>query len=127
MKPKIGTPALRRAPSSPTFWNRDAERYSRLQSEGGRACGVARRAYETAVKDFMRFVGIRRPEEFRIVTRAHTIARRDELARRGLSGSTIRHRLASLASLFEYLSRDGRSQPQSRRLQLRVHRQQLRV
>ena len=33
-----------------------------------------RRAYETAVKDFMRFTGIRRPEEFRIVTRAHIIA-----------------------------------------------------
>src|ERR1700689_4527136 len=62
-----------------------------------------RRAYETAVKDFMRFTGIRRPEEFRIVTRAHIIAWRDELAHRGLGGSTIRHRLASLASLFEYL------------------------
>ena len=62
-----------------------------------------RRAYETAVKDFMHFVGIRRPEEFRIVTCAHIIAWRDELARRGLGGSTIRHRLASLASLFEYL------------------------
>jgi hypothetical protein len=64
---------------------------------------VSRRAYETAVKDFMRFTGIRRPEEFRIVTRAHIIAWRDELAQRGLGGSTIRHRLASLASLFEYL------------------------
>ena len=30
-----------------------------------------RRAYENAVKDFMRFAGIRRPEEFRTVTRAH--------------------------------------------------------
>jgi site-specific recombinase XerD len=58
-----------------------------------------RRAYETAVKDFMRFVGIRRPEEFRIVTRAHIIAWRDELAHRGLGGSTIRHRLASLAAV----------------------------
>src|SRR5271154_6754706 len=52
-----------------------------------------RRAYETAVKDFMRFTGIGRPQEFRIVTRAHIIAWRDQ----------IRHRLASLASLFEYL------------------------
>jgi integrase/recombinase XerD len=62
-----------------------------------------RRAYENAVKDFMRFAGIRRPEEFRTVTRAHLIAWRDELGRRGLGGATIRHRLASLASLFEYL------------------------
>jgi len=30
-----------------------------------------RRAYENAVKDFMQFAGIRRPEEFRAVTRAH--------------------------------------------------------
>ena len=62
-----------------------------------------RRAYENAVGDFMRFAGIERPEEFRTVTRAHIIAWRDELGRRGLGGSTIRHRLASLASLFEYL------------------------
>jgi len=62
-----------------------------------------RRAYENAVRDFMRFTGILRPEEFRTVTRAHIIAWRDDLVRRGLGGSTIRHRLASLASLFEYL------------------------
>jgi site-specific recombinase XerD len=62
-----------------------------------------KRAYENAVRDFMLFTGIARPEEFRIVTRAHIIAWRDDLVRRGLGGSTIRHRLASLASLFEYL------------------------
>jgi site-specific recombinase XerC len=62
-----------------------------------------RRAYENAIRDFMRFTGIARPEEFRAVTRAHIIAWRDELTRRGLGGSTIRHRLASLASLFDYL------------------------
>jgi integrase/recombinase XerD len=37
------------------------------------------------------------------VTRAHIIAWRDQLTGRGLGGATIRHRLASLASLFEYL------------------------
>jgi len=62
-----------------------------------------RRAYENAIRDFMRFTGIVRPEEFRTVTRAHIIAWRDQLTGRGLGGSTIRHRLASLASLFEYL------------------------
>jgi integrase/recombinase XerD len=62
-----------------------------------------RRAYENAVRDFVRFTGIVRPEEFRTVARAHIIAWRDNLVRRGLGGSTIRHRLASLASLFEYL------------------------
>ena len=62
-----------------------------------------RRAYENAVRDFTRFTGIARPEEFRSVTRAHIIAWRDELRQRGLGGPTIRHRLASLASLFDHL------------------------
>jgi site-specific recombinase XerD len=62
-----------------------------------------RRAYENAVRDFVRFTGIARPEEFRTVTRAHIIAWRDALTQRGLGGPTIRHRLASLASLFEFL------------------------
>jgi integrase/recombinase XerD len=64
---------------------------------------ATRRAYETALKDFMRFTGIERPEEFRNVTRAHVIAWRDELVRRALSAMTIRHRLSALASLFDYL------------------------
>ena len=64
---------------------------------------ATRRAYENALGDFMRFTGIARPEEFRSVTRAHVIAWRDELAGRALSGMTIRHRLAALSSLFEYL------------------------
>jgi len=64
---------------------------------------ATRRDYETALKDFMRFTGIERPEEFRTVTRAHVIARRDELAGRGLSSTTIRHRLSALASLYDYL------------------------
>jgi site-specific recombinase XerD len=63
----------------------------------------SRRAYQHAIADFMRFTGIARPGEFRTVTRAHIIAWRDELTARGLGGATIRHRLASLASLFEYL------------------------
>jgi site-specific recombinase XerC len=62
-----------------------------------------RRAYRHAVGDFMRFAGIARPEEFGSVTRGHVIAWRDDLARRGLGGPTIRHCLASLSSLFEYL------------------------
>lgn len=62
-----------------------------------------RRAYENALQDFMRFTGIVRPDEFRTVTRAHVIAWRDDLAKRTLSSQTIRHRLAALSSLFEYL------------------------
>jgi len=62
-----------------------------------------RRAYEHAIRDFMGFTGLIRPDEFRTVTRAYITAWRGDLTRRGLSGATIRHRLASLASLFEYL------------------------
>ncbi len=59
-----------------------------------------RRAYEHAVGDFMRFVGIARPVEFRTVSRAHSIAWRDALVQRGLGGSAVRHRAASL---FQHL------------------------
>ena len=64
---------------------------------------ATRRAYENALQDFMSFTGIRKPLEFRAVTRAHVIAWRDDLAQRGLGGMTQRHRLAALSSLFEYL------------------------
>jgi len=62
-----------------------------------------RRAYENAIKDFMLFTGITKPDEFRTVTRAHVIAWRDDLVKRNRSGTTIRHRLAALSSLFDYL------------------------
>jgi site-specific recombinase XerD len=70
---------------------------------------ATKRAYENAISDFMRFTGIKRPEEFRDVTRAHVIAWRDELGERtssegeNLSGTTIRHRLSALSSLYQYL------------------------
>src|ERR1700720_3697166 len=67
-----------------------------------------RRAYENAIRDFMRFTGIARPEEFRSVTRAHIIAWRDELAHRGLGGSTIRHRLGPPRPLVHHLRRKRR-------------------
>jgi integrase/recombinase XerD len=66
-----------------------------------------KRAYESAIKDFMLFMGIKRPEEFCDVTSAHVIARRDDLGDRlgdrTLIGTTIRHPLAALSSLFQYL------------------------
>src|SRR5437879_220354 len=65
--------------------------------------GSAEGAYKNAILDFMRFTGINRPEEFRTVTRAHVIAWRDDLGSRDLGGATVRHRLAALSSLFEYL------------------------
>jgi site-specific recombinase XerD len=62
-----------------------------------------RRAYQIDLRDYMQFVGIRRPEDFRIVTRAHVIAWRKQLEQRQLAGATIRRKLAALSSLFEYL------------------------
>jgi hypothetical protein len=60
-----------------------------------------RRAYENAVKDFMRFAGIFRPEEFRVVTLAHLIGRNGRNSRLlPISGHienstlpSVRHRL----------------------------------
>src|SRR5438477_216264 len=51
-----------------------------------------RRAYQIDLKDFMAFVGISRPEEFRHVTRAHVIAWRKSLESRLLSPATIRRK-----------------------------------
>lgn len=62
-----------------------------------------RRAYRIDIKEFMRFVGISRPEEFRIVTRSHMLAWRKTLETRNLAGATIRRKLAALSSLFEHL------------------------
>src|SRR5580700_2643764 len=64
-----------------------------------------KRAYQHAIKDFMLFTGIQRPEDFRTVTPAHVIAWREELGSEGrrLGGTSIRHRMAALSSLFQYL------------------------
>ena len=62
-----------------------------------------RRAYQNDLKAFMAFTGIVQPQEFRTVTRGHVLAWRADLESQGLAGSTIRRKLAALASLFDYL------------------------
>jgi len=62
-----------------------------------------RQAYQNDLHDFMAFVGIEQPEEFRQVTRAHVIAWRNDLKNRLLSPSTIRRKLSALTSIFDYL------------------------
>ena len=62
-----------------------------------------RRAYESDLQDFMKFVGLTKPDDFREVMRGHVVAWRKSLEARGLAGSTIRRKLAALSSLFEYL------------------------
>jgi integrase/recombinase XerD len=83
-----------------------------------------REAYENDLQEFRRFVGIARPEEFRTVTRAHVIAWRKDLERRGCAPTTIQRKLAALSSLFAYLAEhnavlhnpvDGVKRPKSHR------------
>lgn len=62
-----------------------------------------KRAYQIDIKDFMSFIGIQKPEEFRIVSRSHVIAWRKQLEKRELTPATIRRKLSALASLFDYL------------------------
>ncbi len=62
-----------------------------------------RRAYQNDLAGFIRFAGIHHPTEFRHVTRSHVLAWRADLEKQSLGGSTIRRKLAALASLFEYL------------------------
>lgn len=62
-----------------------------------------RRAYQNDLEDFCSFVGLTGTDEFRAVTRAHVLAWRTKLVSQGLAGSTIRRKLAALASLFDHL------------------------
>lgn len=62
-----------------------------------------RRAYKTDLQDFMQFVGIKRPEEFRVVTRAHIIAWRGSFKDRDLAAATVRRKLSAISSLFDAL------------------------
>lgn len=62
-----------------------------------------RRAYKCDVMEFSEFLGLKKPEDFRTVTRAHVIAWRETLEGRELSPTTIRRKLSALSSLYEYL------------------------
>jgi len=63
-----------------------------------------RRAYKIDVTEFSAFAGLKAPAELRTVTRAHVIAWRTVLEKRGVAASTIRRKLSALSSLFDYLS-----------------------
>jgi site-specific recombinase XerD len=65
---------------------------------------ATKRAYRADIQDFCMFVGLQRPEDMRLVTRAHVIAWRDHLKARELAKSTIRRKLSALSSLFDHLA-----------------------
>jgi len=62
-----------------------------------------RRAYQAAVRDFTTFLGLQQFEDLRHISRAHVILWRDHLKAQGHTPNTLRHRLACLSSLFDYL------------------------
>jgi len=62
-----------------------------------------RRAYKIDVGEFSAFAGLTDTRQMRTVTRAHVIAWRKDMEARNLSPSTIRRKLSSLSSLFDYL------------------------
>ena len=63
----------------------------------------SRRAEEKERADLILLTGRVGTEKFRGVARAHVVAWGDEWVRRALSGMAVRHGLAALSSLFEYL------------------------
>jgi len=70
-----------------------------------------RRAHRIDLRDCMDFAGIRQPDEFRIVTRAHLLAWRKVLEARALSGATIQRKLAAL-SRGSYGQNQNKTQPE---------------
>ena len=62
-----------------------------------------RRAYQNDVAEFLRFTGLSISGQLRSVARAHVIAWRKDMERRGLSVATIRRKLSALSALFDYL------------------------
>ena len=64
---------------------------------------LTKEAYKRDVKQFMGFVGIENPEDFRLVTRSHIIAWRDQVKADGVAPATTRRKMSALSSLFDYL------------------------
>jgi integrase/recombinase XerD len=62
-----------------------------------------RRIYQIDIREFLAFVGIEQPEEFRVVMRSHVLAWRKDLERQELSSAAIRRKLSAVSSLFEHL------------------------
>jgi integrase/recombinase XerD len=62
-----------------------------------------RRAYKCDVAEFSAFAGLTESSQLRTVTRAHVIAWRNDMEARELEPTTMRRKLSSLSSLFDYL------------------------
>jgi site-specific recombinase XerD len=63
----------------------------------------SRDGYRRDVAHFMAFLGIKRPDQFREVARAHVIAWRKALVVQGFSAASVRRKLSAVSSLFAHL------------------------
>ena len=75
----------------------EAEWFANIDNEN------TRRAYRNDVGDFIRFAAIERPEDMRLITRAHVLRWRKSLEARCLSAASIRRKLSALSALFDHL------------------------
>ncbi len=66
-----------------------------------------RRAYQSDLEAFIAFCGIETPAELREVTRAHIIAWRGQLESQSLAPATIRRKLSSISSLYDFLCNEN--------------------
>ena len=91
-----------------------AEQFQRLADVSTVAVWLAninnentRRAYRGDVEHFVAFCGIETADEFRDVQRAHVIAWRQLLISEELATATIRRKLSSISSLYDYLCNEN--------------------
>lgn len=95
--------AVKKGTLSPAQFDRLADVPAELEWLANITNEKTRRAYKCDVMEFSDYLGLRNPEEFRTVTRAHVIAWRETLEARELSAPTIRRKLSALSSLYDYL------------------------
>jgi len=62
-----------------------------------------KRAYKADVAEFIAFTGLKESVDLRSVVRAHVILWRKDMENRKLAKASIRRKLSSLSSLFDYL------------------------
>jgi site-specific recombinase XerD len=87
----LGAEAFRRLADVPA----EVEWFADIQNPN------TRDAYRRDVGQFMAFLGIEAPEDFRQVARAHVIAWRKDLEALRLGPASIRRKLSAVSSLFE--------------------------
>src|SRR5256885_1600839 len=103
MTPTLPTPALLPRTLSMAQFQTLAEVPPEIEWFANLTNANTRRAYQQDINDFMAFAGLRQPEQFRDITRAHVIAWREQLVGQELANDTIRRKLAALSSLYAYL------------------------